>query len=383
MMRINFRQILKLLGCALFITSGAVQAVSIKKVGVIEDKKIMYFTLTNSYGMEVVLTNWGAYVVSIKMPDKKGNIEEVTVGYEDWKDYFQDTIYAGPIVGRFANRIANGRFEIDGTTYQVTKNNGGPENDLHHLHGGEKGLQKRVWKSKLIKNGVSLFYRSIDGEEGYPGNLDIQVSFTLEDNNQFRIKYTATTDKKTPVNLTSHMYFNLTGNLKDKIDSHKLFINADYITPVDKYLIPNGKLMDVSGTPFDFRVPKFIKSDIQDDHEQLVFGGGQAPKGGYDHNFVLTDWDSTLKSQAILVDPQSGRALEIMTTEPGLQFYSGNFMDGSVTARGSIPIRHRMGLALEPQHFPDSPNQAHFPNTIIAPGDLYESETVYRFYIEK
>ncbi|WP_202802018.1 aldose epimerase family protein [Catenovulum agarivorans] len=341
------------------------------------------YTLTNEQGMQVKLSNWGAYVQSIKVPNRNNLVEDVVVGYDSWDEYYKDCCYAGPIVGRFGNRLNKGQFTIDSKTYQVTRNDGGANKNINQLHGGLKGLHKRMWQSKVITGGVELSYLSVDGEEGYPGNLHIKVRYTLDSQNNFKVSYTATTDKKTPVNLTSHIYFNLTGNMADDIENHVLQISADTFTPVDDLLIPTGKLQPVIGTPFDFTTAKKIGQHIRTQDAQLKKGGGVDTEfGGYDHNWVFSDHDGLMKKQASLYDPSSGRYMEIFTQEPALQFYSGNFMDGTVKGKNAQLIQHRYGLALETQHYPDSPNHANFPNTILAPGETYQTETIYKFSVK-
>ncbi|WAJ71766.1 aldose epimerase family protein [Catenovulum adriaticum] len=357
------------------------QTIKIEEInwGQTAQQNVHKYTLTNTEGMSVQLTNWGATVIAVNVPNHLGQVENVILGYENAERYLNDCCYTGPVVGRFGNRIANGRFTIDETTYQVTRNDG-PDKNLNQLHGGLKGLHKRLWKSEIVNNKVVMSYQSPDGEEGYPGLLDIKVTYSLDNNNRFTIDYLATTTKATPVNLTWHAYFNLSGDMKRSVESQNLYINSDKITPVNNTLIPTGEFMSVKNTPFDFNQPKPVGQDIRVSHPQLKLGGGQdAVYGGYDHNWVLNDYDGSLKHQVTLTDPQSGRLMKIFTTEPGMQFYSGNFMDGSVKNALGKPINHRDGLALEPQHFPDSPNHPHFPNSILRPGETYQSTSVYEF----
>jgi aldose 1-epimerase len=350
--------------------------------GEVDGKKVYLYELKNANQMRVKITNWGGYIQSIIVPDKKGVFDDVLLGYDSWPQYYNDCCYSGPIVGRFGNRIAEGRFSIDGEKYQLVTNNGGQNNDKHHLHGGLKGLHKRLWDAEIKDGKLLLSYLSKDGEEGYPGNLNITVIFSLNDNNEFKIEYIAKTDKKTPVNLTWHPYINLTGTA-ESIEDHELWINASNVTEVDSDLIPTGKFLSVSGTPFDFKTFNRVGKNIRKDNAQLRYGGGVDTKyGGYDHNWVLDDYDGSLKHQLSLYEPKSGRLLEIFTTEPGMQFYSGNFMDGSYKGKGKV-INHRSGMALEPQNFPDAPNHANFHNSILSPSGIYETVSMYKFSLDR
>jgi aldose 1-epimerase len=323
------------------------------------------YTLTNDKGVRARLTTYGAILVSLEVPDRDGRLGDVVLGYETLDGYVKNNPYFGAIVGRYGNRIAKGRFTLDGATYKLAANNG--EN---HLHGGLKGFDKIVWGALAINEagivGVRFTYLSKDGEEGYPGNLNVTVDYTLDNDNQLAIAYEATTDKATPVNLTHHSYWNLTG-AKTDILGHELQLNADKYTPVDAGLIPTGALAPVKGTAMDFTAPTAIGSRIA------------KVEGGYDHNYALTREAAGLAPAARLSDPQSGRVLEIRTTEPGIQFYSGNFLDGTITGKGGIVYKKHFGLCLETQHFPDSPNHPNFPTTILKPGQTYKSLTVHRF----
>jgi aldose 1-epimerase len=362
---------------------GAKIDVNATQWGEAQGETIYLYSLTNSAGMTVKVSNWGAYVQSIVVPDKNGEFEDVVIGYDSWNEYYNDCCYSGPIVGRFANRIAEAKFDADGVNYQLTKNDGGPNKDINQLHGGKLGLHKRVWQAKEITDGVELSYLSVDGEEGYPGNLLIKVSYTLTQQNELKVAYHGTTDKTTPVNLTLHTYFNLSGDAQRNIETQVLQIAADKITPIDDLLIPTGELSAVIGTPFDFIQPTLIGKNIRIADPQLKKGGGVDQQfGGYDHNWVFSEYDSSLKKQVSLYDPKSGRVLEILTEEPAIQFYSGNFMDGTVTGKNGKVVKHRNGLALEPQHYPDSPNQASFPSTLLKPGEVYQTESVYRFSVK-
>ncbi len=343
------------------------------------------YTLKNSQGMEANITNYGGIVVSLKVPDRNGLMEDVVLGYDSLEQYVANNPYFGALIGRYGNRIGKGTFQLDGNKYKLATNN-----NSNHLHGGLKGFDKVVWDAKPIsvENGVGLrlIYHSLDGEEGYPGNLSVQVDYVLTNGNELRIEYTATTDKRTPVNLTHHSYFNLSGNAKSDILGHELMIAADGFTPVDNTLIPTGEIRQVAGTAFDFRVAKAIGKDIGSSSEQLEFGKG------YDHNFVLFEKSRTktekeksgeeLQLAATVFEPVSGRFMEVLTTEPGLQFYSGNFLDGTNIGKNGMPYQHRYGFCLETQHFPDSPNKPNFPSTILEPGQMYRTVTVYRFSLK-
>jgi len=335
------------------------------------------FVLTNKNGAEVSITNYGGAVVSIKLPDRSGKFADVVLGYDTIDGYVNDKGYFGVLVGRYGNRIAHAQFVLDGKTYTLAKNNG--ENSLH---GGVKGFNKAVWTAKTLskKDGQSLelSYLSQDGEEGFPGNLKVTVIYTLTDSNALKIEYSATTDKKTVVNLTNHSYFNLAGQGNGDILGHLLTIEADKFTPVDSGLIPTGEHRDVAGTPFDFRKPTAVGARIDQDDEQLKLGGG------YDHNFVLRRSAGSGESLAArVVEPTSGRVLEVWTTEPGVQFYTGNFLDGKTAGKGGVTYPKRSALCLETQHFPDSPNQPKFPSVVLNPGERYHTITTYKFSMEK
>ncbi|MBT4034549.1 MAG: galactose mutarotase [Candidatus Marinimicrobia bacterium] len=337
-----------------------------------DGKQVDKYVLKNTKGMEVSIITYGAIIQSLLVPDRDGKIEDVTLGYDRLEDYIKDSPYFGAIVGRYGNRIEKGKFSLDGTEYSLATNNG--EN---HLHGGIQGFDKVVWKAEALKKegalGLKLNHVSLDGEEGYPGNLDLTVTYWLNNENEILIEYLATTDKATPCNITHHSYFNLTGGVKNSILGHELWINADKMTPVDVGLIPTGVLDDVVDSPFDFTTATKVGARIDQENQQLTYGGG------YDHNWCLNDVDGSLKLQASLYDETSGRYMEILTQEPGLQFYSGNFLDGSNVGKAGKVYAHRNGLCLETQHFPDSPNQPTFPSTTLKPGDRYETKTVYKF----
>jgi aldose 1-epimerase len=339
--------------------------------------QIDLYSLSNKKGMEVSITNFGATVVTLKVPDRAGKGADVVLGYDSLDGYENGSAYFGATVGRYGNRIAGGKFSIDGKTYTLPKNNG--ENTLH---GGVVGFNKKVWKAREIasKGGESLemSYLSPDGEEGFPGNLSVKVVFTLpEDRNELKIEYTATTDKDTMLNLTNHSYFNLAGEGNGDILDHVVTLYAKQFTPVDKTLIPAGELRDVAGTPMDFNSATPIGKRINEKYEQLVFGKG------YDHNWVLghSGGGNGVSIAAEAFDPKSGRRLEVLTNEPGVQFYSGNFLDGS-KGKGNKPYPQRAAFCLETQHFPDSPNHPNFPSTLLKPADVFRSQTVFRFSVK-
>ena len=334
------------------------------------------YTLTNKNGAEVEITNYGGSVVSLRVPDRDGKLGDVVLGFDSVDGYVNNTSYIGALIGRYGNRIGHAQFKLDGKTYTLAKNNG--ENTLH---GGTKGFNKAVWTAKGIpaKDGqaLELTYLSKDGEEGFPGSLHVRVIYTLTDSNALRIEYFATTDKDTVVNLTNHSYFNLAGPGSGDILSHVLMINSDKFTPVDSGLIPTGELRDVAGTPFDFRKPTAIGARINSDGEQVKLGGG------YDHNFVLNrKAGDAISLAARVTEPKTGRVMEVWTTEPGVQCYTGNFLDGSLHGKG-VSYTKRSAFCLETQHFPDSPNKPEFPSTELKPGERYHTTTIYKFSTEK
>ena len=339
-----------------------------------EGNPVQLFTLKNGNGVEVSISTFGAAIVSVRTPDRQGRFDDIVLGFDSLDGYLTNAPYFGALVGRYANRIALGRFTLDDATYTLATNNA-----PNHLHGGVKGFDKVVWTPEAPAAGepvVRLRYLSADGEEGYPGNLTTTVTYSLDNDNELTIAYSATTDKPTVVNLSNHSYFNLAGT--GDILGHQLQIHADNYTPVTSSLIPTGELAPVEGTPFDFRQPTAIGARIDADDEQIRFGGG------YDHNFVLSSLGAPGQPAvaARVVDPVSGRTLEVRTTEPGVQFYTGNFLDGSVTGKGGTAYAHRTGFCLETQHFPDSPNQPSFPSTVLRPGETFESTTVFAFGVE-
>ncbi len=338
-----------------------------------EGAEVSLFTLTNASGMEVRAMNYGGIILTLRVPDRDGNFEDVVLGYDALQGYLDETPYFGAIIGRYGNRIAGGAFTLDGQTYSLPVNNG-----PNSLHGGIKGFDKVVWEAAPFENGdgrgVVFTYTSPDGEEGYPGTLNARVTYTLTDANELIFDYHATTDKATPVNLTQHTYFNLAGDGEGDVLGHQITINAESFTPVDSTLIPTGEIAPVAGTPFDFTQPAAIGERInQTDNEQIRFGGG------YDHNFVLDGPEGEMKQAAVVYEPTSGRVMEVSTTEPGVQFYSGNFLDGIITGKNGHVYEKRFGFCLETQHYPDSPNQPNFPSTILRPGEEYQSRTIYKF----
>ena len=341
-------------------------SISESSFGNYNNEAITKYTLTNPSGMQVGIINYGGAVTDIITPDKDGNKGNVVLSFDSLSGYLQKgNPYFGALIGRYGNRIANGKFTLDGKQYTLAGNNNG-----NSLHGGNKGYDKVVWKAEKLAgdSSLQLIYDSKDGEEGYPGNLSIKVIYTLTADNELKIDYTATTDKATPVNLTNHAYYNLSAGKDSTILDHQLMINADKFTEVNDNLIPTGKLPDVKGGPMDFNTEKIIGKDIAQ------------VKGGYDHNWVLNKKGTELEKVATLYHAASGRLMEVYTTEPGLQFYSGNFLDGTLTnTRGGAKYVKHAALCLETQHYPDSPNQPEFPNTILKPGETYKQTTIYKF----
>jgi aldose 1-epimerase len=351
-----------------------------------DGRTVELFTLTNASGVEIRVIEYGGIILSILAPDRDGAMGDIVLGYDALDGYVENNPYFGALIGRYGNRIAGARFTLDGEDYELAANDG-----PNHLHGGEVGFDKVLWEGTPIERdggaGVTLVYVSPDGEEGYPGTLSVEVDYFLNDEDELIIDYRATTDAPTPVNLTHHSYFNLAGS-GDILD-HELMINASRYTPVDVTLIPTGAIAPVEATPFDFTEPTPIGARIEEDHEQLARGLG------YDHNFALdrfVDEDVPLPAEgempamvlaARVTDPLTGRVLEVETTEPGLQFYSGNFLDGTITGKGGQVYVHRSGFCLETQHFPDSPNQPDFPSTTLRPGEEYRSRTIYRFATDR
>jgi aldose 1-epimerase len=364
-----------LVACAL--SGAAAQAATARALfGRVGDKNVDAYTLTNAHGLSAKIMTYGAAIISLETPDRHGQLKNIVLGFDTLDPYVAGVPYFGAIVGRYANRIAHAQFALDGKTFRLPANDG-----PNSLHGGSKGFDKRVWSASAFEDaagpGVKLTYVSADGEEGYPGQLTAHVTYQLRNDNSLTIAYDATTTAPTPVNLTNHSYFNLSGDPSRTILDHVLRIDADRFTPVDATLIPTGELRDVAHTPFDFRKPVAIGLRIGDADEQIKLGRG------YDHNWVLSKASANaLTTAAVLSDPQSGRTLEVRTTQPGVQFYSGNFLDGKPAGGGTV-FKYRTGLCLETQHFPDSPNKPAFPSTILRPGGTYSEKTVFVFGVEK
>ena len=335
-----------------------------------DGREVKLFTLVNDRGMEIKVINYGGIITALNVPDRHGQIGDVVLGHDNLDGYLHRSRYFGSLIGRYGNRIRRGQFVLNGIAYNLPINNG-----KNHLHGGVKGFDKVVWEVDEIGEGLRLTYRSWDGEEGYPGNLEATVIYSLTEANELRIEYFATTDTDTIVNLTNHSYFNLAGG--GTILDHELTINAGAFTPVDSGLIPTGEIRPVTGTAMDFTSAKPIGTDINNNDEQLQMAGG-----GYDHNFVLRTGSDTFRTVATLREPASSRILEIVSTQPGLQFYSGNFLDGSLVGKGERAYVKYSGCCLETQHFPDSPNHPNFPSTVLKPGEEYRHTTVYRFSAE-
>ncbi|HPG38303.1 MAG TPA: aldose epimerase family protein [bacterium] len=335
-----------------------------------DGKPVTLYTLVNSNGMEAQIMTYGASLVALKTPDKNGKLDDIITGFDSLKQYEDVRFFFGAIVGRYGNRIGKGKFSLDGVEYTLATNNG-----ANHLHGGNIGFDKVVWEGQVVETpagpAVKLTYVSKDGEEGYPGNLTAVVTYSITADNSLKIEYSATSDKKTVVNLTNHAYYNLKNS--GDILGHVLYINADNTTPVDAGLIPTGELASVKDTPFDFTTAKAIGKDIDSQDQQMLYGGG------YDHNFVLNKSGADTTLAATLYEPETGRMMEIWTTEPAIQFYSGNFLDGTITGKYGRVYEKRTSLCLETQHYPDSPNQPEFPSTVLEPGKTYSTVTIMKF----
>ncbi len=340
-----------------------------------DGRTVGLFVLENSNGCSASVTDFGATLTSLVVPDSRGRMSDVVLGFNDLECYLAGHPYLGSTIGRFGNRIANGRFSLDGRDYQLARNNG-----PNHLHGGVAGFGVLLWRAALETAAgeprLGLRRVSPDGEEGYPGRVDASVTLTLTEKNELRIDYRATTDAPTIINLTNHSYFNLAGPTSDSILGHEIMINADRFTPVNADLIPTGEIRPVDGTPMDFRRMTPIGGRIDEDDDQLRLGTG------YDHNWILNRSGEEPSLAALVHEPTSGRVLEVLTTEPGVQFYTGNFLDGALVGKAGRRYRRHSGFCLETQHFPDSPNQPGFPSTVLRPGETWRSTTIYRFRVE-
>lgn len=343
---------------------------TVQPYGALKGKEILQYTFQNKSGLIVKVINYGCTITDIIVPDKAGIAGNIVLGFDSLEGYMhKENPYIGPIIGRYANRIGKAAFKIGNQEYKLSANN-----NANTLHGGNEGFNRKVWDVKILSDSsLMMRYVSDDGEEGFPGNLQLEVTMTLSSDNSIRIDYNAITDKPTPVSFTNHAYFNLSYGNSPTILDHELMIDADYITPVDDSMIPTGELRLVKGTPFDFKNSKRIGLEL----DQVL---GAAP-GGYDHNFVLNKKEKELSVAAVVLDPRSGRKLELLTTEPGVQFYTSNFMDGSLIGKGGAVYQKHAGLCLEPQYFPDSPNQQSFPNTILLPGQTYKQTSIFKFSV--
>lgn len=343
-----------------------------------DGSKVDKYTLSNSRGMKVSVLPYGGIIQEIIAPDRDGILADVTLGFDNLQDYVSRSPYFGAIIGRYGNRVANGRFTLNSVDYQIPVNDG-----AHALHGGSEGFHTKLWNAREIHDatavGVELTYLSPDGEMGFPGNLQVFVRYTLNNSNELRIDYSAVTDKETVVNLTNHAYFNLAGAGNDSVLDHVAWIDADRFTPVDQTLIPTGELQDVKGTPFDFTKPTAIGANIQAEHEQLKCA--EAAYGGYDLNWVLNHPGDLAAVAARVTDPNSGRTVELHTSEPAVQFYSGNFLNGTLVGKSQLTYSHWGAFTLEAQHYPDSVNHANFPTTVLAPGERYTQTTIYKFLV--
>lgn len=342
-----------------------------------DGKSVSLYTLRNAAGMEAKITNYGGIIVSLRVPDRNGKFDDVVLGYDSLSSYLKETPYFGALIGRYGNRIGKGQFTLDGKAYQLTVNNG-----ANHLHGGKAGFDKVVWDAQQVTTpdgpGLVLTYVSKDGEEGYPGMMHATVMYTLKASNELVMDFAASTDKPTIVNLTAHSYFNLAGATSGKsILDHLMMIDADRYTPVDSGLITTGELKDVTGTPMDFRKPTAIGARIGAEDPQLHLG-----PGGYDHNWVFNSGGKSLAVGARVVEETTGRVLEVLSDQPGVQFYSGNFLDGTLVGKGGVKYEFRHGFCLEPQHFPDSPNKPSFPSVRLDPGQKYTAKIVYKFSVK-
>jgi aldose 1-epimerase len=339
-----------------------------------DEREVYLYTLKNESGTEVRIINYGAIVTNLFVKDKNGKFEDVVLGYDSLQGYIDDNAYFGAIVGRYGNRIGKGKFTLEGKEYQLALNDG-----PNHLHGGKIGFNKVLWEAEPSEDGKSLklTYVSKDGEESYPGQFTLSVTYTLTEENELKIEYNGTADKTTVVNPTHHSYFNLSGNMDSTILGHELFIDAASITPVDSTLIPTGEIRPVKGTPMDFSVPALVGARVNDEYDQLNYGKG------YDHNWVLNNYkEDNIRKIAAVYHKGSGRYMEVFSDQPGVQFYCGNFLNGSLKGKDGINYQHRTGLCLEAQHFPDSPNHPEFPSVILRPGEVYRQTTIYKLSIK-
>jgi len=342
--------------------------VSKSKHGDVGAQEVSLYTLSNQNGIEVRISEYGGIITHLFTPDKNGEIDDIVLGFDSLDDYLKGHPYFGSVIGRYANRIAGGKFSLDGVEYKLAQNNGG-----NTLHGGVKGFDKYIWKSEIIKDGISLTRTSPDMEEGFPGKMELEVRYTLDNENQLAIYYKATTDKKTIVNLTYHSYFNLNGAGSGDVLDHEIMIDADYITPVSETMTPTGEIMSVTNTPFDFRASRSIGERINQGHPQIKLGNG------YDHNFIRNGGKG-MREVATAYDPASGRKLSVISSEPGVQLYTANFVDN--IGKNNKKYDRRSAVCIETQHYPDSPNQPTFPSTTLSPGEVYESYTTYKFGVE-
>ena len=356
--------------------AGEEKKMSIEKqsYGTADGKEVSLWTLTNKNGLVAKITNYGGIMTELWLPDKTGKMADCALGYDKLADYIKATPYFGALIGRYGNRIGGAKFTLEGRQYTLATN----DNGKNHLHGGVKGFDKVVWDAKEIQNkdgvGLELKYLSRDLEEGYPGNLNVRVVYMLTNKNELTVEYWATTDKPTVVNLTQHNYYNLGGHNSGTILDHQLMLNADRWTPTDDGLIPTGEIVSVAGTPMDFTKPTAIGARVNMDYQPLKFGKG------YDHNWILKEKKAgSMSLAAKVVEPKSGRVMEIWTQEPAIQFYCGNFLDGTNIGKGGVKYQHRMGFCLETQHYPDSPNHPNFPSTELKPGQEYHTKTVHKF----
>jgi aldose 1-epimerase len=345
--------------------------------GKVDGREVSLWTLTNANGLVAKITNYGGIMTELWLPDKAGKLADCALGYDKVDDYVKATPYFGALIGRYGNRIGKGKFTLDGKEYTLATN----DNGKNHLHGGNKGYDKVIWDAKEVKAkggvGLELTYLSKDGEEGYPGNLKVKVVYMLTNKNELTVDYEATTDKTTVVNLTQHNYYNLGGHNSGTILDHQLMLNADKFTPTDDGLIPTGEIASVEGTPMDFRKATAIGTRVNTDYQPLKFGKG------YDHNWILIKKAGEMSLAAKVVEPKSGRVMEVWTDQPSIQFYCGNFLDGTNIGKGGAAYQHRTGFCLETQHYPDSPNHPNFPSTMLKPGQKYHTKTVHKFSVQK